>query len=127
MKVSTVSEMRLLDRTAIEEFGVVEELLMENAGQAAYFVLWKEFGIKGRRFLVFCGLGNNGGDGLVVARKIHSSGGEVKVFVLGDPGRFRGAAKINFDIASRLPIEIQQLDSGHRHRARGQGTVWRRR
>ena len=42
MKVSTVSEMRSLDRTAIEEFGVVEELLMENAGQAAYFALLKE-------------------------------------------------------------------------------------
>jgi hydroxyethylthiazole kinase-like uncharacterized protein yjeF len=111
MKVSTVSEMRSLDRTAIEEFGVVEELLMENAGQAAYFVLLKEFGIKGKEFLVFCGLGNNGGDGLVVARKIHSSGGEVTVFVLGDPGKFRGAAKINFDIVSRLPIEVRQLES----------------
>ena len=111
MKVSTVSEMRSLDRIAIEEFGVVEELLMENAGQAAYFVLLKELGIKDKKSLVFCGLGNNGGDGLVVARKIHSSGGEVKVFVLGDTGKFKGAAKINFDILSRLPIEVQQLES----------------
>jgi hydroxyethylthiazole kinase-like uncharacterized protein yjeF len=111
MKISTVSEMRSLDRTAIEKFGVVEELLMENAGQAAYFVLLKELGIKGKKFLIFCGLGNNGGDGLVVARKIHSSGGEVKVFVLGDPGRFRGAAKTNFEIVSRLPIEVRWLES----------------
>jgi NAD(P)H-hydrate epimerase len=111
MKVSRVSEMRTLDRTAIEQYGVVEELLMENAGQAVYFVLLNEFGIKGRRFVVFCGLGNNGGDGFVVARKIHSNGGAVKVFVLGDPARFRGAAKTNLDIVSRLPIEVQQLRS----------------
>ena len=111
MKVSRVSEMRALDRTAIEEFGIVAELLMENAGQAVYYVISKEFGVKGKSFVIFCGLGNNGGDGFVVARKIHSSGGAVKVFVLGDPGRFKGAAKINFDIVSRLPIEVRQIES----------------
>ncbi len=111
MKVSSVSEMRALDRTAIEEFGIVAELLMENAGQAVYYVISKEFGVKGKSFVIFCGLGNNGGDGFVVARKIHSSGGAVKVFVLGDPGRFKGAAKINFDIVSRLPIEVRQIES----------------
>jgi NAD(P)H-hydrate epimerase len=103
--------MRALDRTAIEEFGIVEELLMENAGQAVYFCLLNESGIEGKRFLVFCGLGNNGGDGLVVARKLHSNGGVVKVFLLGDPGWFEGAAKLNYDIVSRLPIEVRQLGS----------------
>ncbi|MFN2292520.1 MAG: NAD(P)H-hydrate dehydratase [Anaerolineae bacterium] len=111
MKVSTVAEMRALDRTAIEQYGIVEELLMENAGQAVYFVLLNEFGIEGKRFVVFCGLGNNGGDGLVVARKIHSSGGTVKVYILGDPARFKGAAGLNADIISRLPIQVQQLES----------------
>ncbi|MFW6116044.1 MAG: NAD(P)H-hydrate dehydratase [Chloroflexota bacterium] len=111
MKVSSVSQMRAMDRTAIEEFGLAEELLMENAGQAVYFVLLKELGIAGKRFLVFCGLGNNGGDGLVVARKIHSTGGSVEVFVLGDPTRFKGAARLNFEIVSRLPIEVRRLES----------------
>jgi hydroxyethylthiazole kinase-like uncharacterized protein yjeF len=111
MKVSTVSEMRELDRKAIEEFGIAAELLMEDAGQAVYFALLDEFGIAGRRFVVFCGLGNNGGDGLVVARKIHSAAGAVKVFILGDPDRFEGAARVNFDIASRLPIEVKQIES----------------
>ena len=53
MKISTVSEMRALDRRAIEEYGIVEELLMENAGHAAYFVLQQEFGIRDKNFLVF--------------------------------------------------------------------------
>jgi hydroxyethylthiazole kinase-like uncharacterized protein yjeF len=111
MRVSRVSEMRELDRKAIEEFGIAAELLMENAGQAVYFALLNEFGVRDKRFVIFCGLGNNGGDGLVVARKIQSSGGMVKVFILGDPGRFKGAAKTNFDIVSRLPIEVQQIES----------------
>lgn len=111
MKVSTVSEMRELDRKAIEEFGIAANLLMENAGQAVYFAILNEFGVKGKRFVVFCGPGHNGGDGLVVARKLHSSGGNVKVFILGDPDRFEGAARANFDIASRLPIEMRRIAS----------------
>ncbi len=111
MKVSSVSEMRAMDRTAIEEFGIAEELLMENAGQAVYFVILTQLGIGGKRFVVFCGTGNNGGDGLVVARKIHSNGGAVKVFLLGDPARFKGVARLNMDIVSRLPIQVQRIES----------------
>jgi len=79
MKISSVSEIRNLDKTAIKEFGIKEELLMENAGEATYFVISKECGIKGENFIIFCGIGNNGGDGFVIARKIHSNGGKVKV------------------------------------------------
>ena len=95
MKISNVSEMRALDRRAIEEFGIIEELLMENAGEALYFVLSEHQKVRGRRFVVLCGMGNNGGDGFVVARKIHSVGGEAKVWILGDRNRYRGAAKSN--------------------------------
>jgi hydroxyethylthiazole kinase-like uncharacterized protein yjeF len=111
MKVSSVTQMRGLDQSAINQFGVKEELLMENAGGAAYFVLHGESGIKGRPVLVFCGLGNNGGDGFVVARKIHSNGGEVSVFILGDPTKFKGAAKTNLDIVTRMPIDVRRVES----------------
>jgi len=111
MKISSVSEMRNLDKTAIEEFGIKEELLMENAGEAAYFVISKECGIKGKKFIIFCGTGNNGGDGFVIARKIHSNGGSVKVFILGDKGKYKGAARLNFYIISRLMIDIREVES----------------
>ncbi|MBW2037479.1 MAG: NAD(P)H-hydrate dehydratase [Deltaproteobacteria bacterium] len=111
MKVATVQEMRNLDRRAIEEFGIIEDLLMENAGNAAYFVILKEFGMKNKKFIILCGSGNNGGDGFVVARKIHSNGGNVKVFLLGNKAKLKGAAKRNFDIISRMPIEIQDVAS----------------
>ena len=111
MKVARVEEMRTLDRRATEEFGIGEDLLMENAGQAAYFVILQELGLKDMKFVVFCGGGNNGGDGLVVARKIHSSGGEVKVFLLDDEAKFKGAAKENFEIVSRMRIEMSRISS----------------
>jgi hydroxyethylthiazole kinase-like uncharacterized protein yjeF len=111
MKVARVEEMRTLDSRATEEFGIAQDLLMENAGQAVYFVILRELGIKDRKFVVFCGGGNNGGDGLVVARKIHSSGGEVKVLLLDDEAAFKGAAKRNFDIVSRTPIEMSRVSS----------------
>jgi len=111
MKVAKVDEMKDLDRRATEEYGISQDLLMENAGQAVYFVMLQEFGIKGNRFVVLCGGGNNGGDGLVVARKIQSSGGEAKVFLLDDEAKFRGAAKRNFEIVSRMPIEMSKIGS----------------
>jgi len=103
--------MRELDRTAIEKFGIEDKLLMENAGEAVYFVIQKEFGVSGRRFVVFCGGGNNGGDGFVIARKLLSNGADVKVFLLGDPGKFKGAAKLNYGIASRLPMDVKPIQS----------------
>ncbi len=64
MKISLLNEIRDMDRRAIEEYGIAQEILMENAGQAAYFTILKEFGIRNKNFVCFCGVGNNGGDGL---------------------------------------------------------------
>ena len=109
MKVSRVAEMRAMDKAAIDQYSLAEELLMENAGHAAYTVLAQEIGIPQKTFLVLCGLGNNGGDGFVVARKIHSGGGAVQVYILGDTSAYKGAAKLHLDRLSRLPVPIQQL------------------
>jgi hydroxyethylthiazole kinase-like uncharacterized protein yjeF len=111
MKISTVEQMRNLDKSAIENFGIAQEFLMENAGEAVYFVILQEYGIKNKKFAIFCGVGNNGGDGLVVARKIHSTGGDVRIFLLGDKKKFKGSAKKNLEIVSRLPIKITPVNS----------------
>jgi len=63
MKIATVAQMRAMDQRAIEAFGIPENLLMENAGLAAYRVLRDRFPVVDRRILVLCGSGNNGGDG----------------------------------------------------------------
>ncbi len=111
MKVSTVEKMRLLDKTAIEKFGIKDELLMENAGLAAFRVLADNFEIKGTNFAVICGGGNNGGDGLVTARKIYSIGGLPHVILLSDPIKYKGAAKINYEIALKIGFPVERVSN----------------
>ena len=111
MKISSVQEMRNLDKNAIETFGIPQEILMENAGEAVYFTILQEYGIKNKKFIVFCGIGNNGGDGLVAARKINSNGGNVRVYLLGDAAGFKGSAKKNVETATKLSIPITRINS----------------
>ena len=111
MKVATTEEMRAMDRYAIETLGISDEILMENAGIAAACALAGEMEIAGRRFAVFCGGGNNGGDGFVVARKIHSGGGIVKVFLLADRNRYKGAARKNLDRLLNLAVDVKPVES----------------
>lgn len=106
MKVSTVEQMRELDRRAIQDFGIPETVLMENAGLACYRVIQEETEVSGRAFVVFCGVGNNGGDGLVVARKLHSNKGRVTAVVMGDPESYSGASRDNCERAERAGVKL---------------------
>jgi NAD(P)H-hydrate epimerase len=111
MKVSRVNEMQHLDKAAMDTYGISEALLMENAGLAVSQVIEKTVGMKGKRFVILCGTGNNGGDGFVVARKIHSNGGRAKIILLGDPSRYSGAARMNLKILENLPVDIMDFTS----------------
>ena len=110
MKIASIDEMRFMDRYASEKLGISEEILMENAGIAAVNVLQNKIGIRDKKFVIFCGGGNNGGDGLVIARLLHSNGSRVKVFLLADSKKYQGAAKTNMTIIARLPIEVIKLE-----------------
>lgn len=114
MKIALVEEMRNLDQCATEEYGISANLLMENAGQAMYSVIASECGsVEGKSFAVFCGTGNNGGDGLVIARKLLSNGGKVKIFFPNGETQLKGAAQKNYEIATRLPIEMSRISAGN--------------
>jgi len=107
MKVSTVEQMRNLDKRASEEYGIAENLLMENAALASYEVLRTVLKpLENKRILLFCGTGNNGGDSLALGRKLHSMGAEIRVIILGDPGKYRGAAELNYSIIKKIPCNI---------------------
>ncbi|MBN2089854.1 NAD(P)H-hydrate dehydratase, partial [candidate division KSB1 bacterium] len=108
-KVANVKEMRKIDQSAMHDFKMSDEILMENAGNAVYQVISTEMRVQGAFFVILCGIGNNGGDGLVVARKLQSNLGLVKVFLLGEPEKFKGAAKKNYEIAKKLNIEMEVI------------------
>ncbi|MFH1594170.1 MAG: NAD(P)H-hydrate epimerase [Candidatus Omnitrophota bacterium] len=77
----TAAEMFEIERLAQEEFGISGATLMENAGQAVADEILKSF--KKGRGAIFCGPGNNGGDGFVCARRLFESGVKVDVFIVG--------------------------------------------
>ena len=103
MKIVTSAEMREIDRVTSERYGVPSLTLMENAGSAvAEFALSSYADAK--TFGVICGKGNNGGDGFVVARKLHEAGRELRLLVLADPAELRGDAATNFGrLATKSP------------------------
>ncbi len=111
MKVSSVAHMRQMDRMAIEQDGIPELLLMENAGLAAVRVIGQQFAVKEERWLILCGVGNNGGDGLVVARQLHSRGARVQVMLLGDAARFGDAAAANLAMVNALQLPLIHLSN----------------
>jgi ADP-dependent NAD(P)H-hydrate dehydratase / NAD(P)H-hydrate epimerase len=107
LKIVTVSEMRQIDRITSERLGVPSLTLMENAGSAvAEFVMSEYPSI--RLVGVICGKGNNGGDGLVAARKLHEAGRAVRVLLLAEPSELQGDA---LEMLRRLPFSPAEARS----------------
>jgi hydroxyethylthiazole kinase-like uncharacterized protein yjeF len=93
--IFTASEMRALDARAIERLGIPGPRLMEQAGAAAARVIAREFSpIRGRRVLILCGKGNNGGDGFVVARRLKAAGARIRIVLIGRRSEVKGDAAV---------------------------------
>lgn len=112
MKWVTRDEMREIDRRAFGEFGIPAIILMENAGRGAADEarkLYRERGLSGP-MLIFCGAGNNGGDGLVVARHLANAGFEVRIYLCFDRARADRTreAGINLTICERMALPIEE-------------------
>ncbi|MCP4650171.1 MAG: NAD(P)H-hydrate epimerase [PVC group bacterium] len=105
-------QMKELDRKAQEEYGIPGLILMENAGlrasEVAIELLKKR---KSKKTLIFCGPGNNGGDGFVVARHLLNNKFKVKIFLLADESKIKGDALINFNILRKMKTDIEQVNS----------------
>jgi hydroxyethylthiazole kinase-like uncharacterized protein yjeF len=110
-KVMTGDQVRGFDRWVIDTLGVSGVVLMENAGRScAELIKEKLQKVKKPKVCIFCGTGNNGGDGYVIARHLLNSGFEVTVVICGDRNKIKGDAKINLDILERLGQSIKLLD-----------------
>jgi NAD(P)H-hydrate epimerase len=106
----TASEMREMDRLAIEEIGIPSVVLMETAGRAVANLV-HERSVLGTSVLVLCGLGNNGGDGIVAARHLLNQDHPVTVVLLGNPDRASADLRSQLEIAGRLGIDPLLLDA----------------
>ena len=94
MEVLFADEMRTLDQYMIKDNQIPGIILMENAAQGLYDACL-EYGSESSKFIIFCGLGNNGGDGFALARKLMVEGRDTFVYLMGSASSLKGDAKAN--------------------------------
>jgi ADP-dependent NAD(P)H-hydrate dehydratase / NAD(P)H-hydrate epimerase len=118
MKVLTGSQMAELDRQAIERLGIPSLVLMEMAGRAVTEELCTRFpDIAHKKIVVIIGKGNNGGDGLVVARSLIDLGAAVEVHALCAPKEFSEETRHQAELLNKLGITLKHHTKPHDMRA----------
>jgi hydroxyethylthiazole kinase-like uncharacterized protein yjeF len=110
MKVATAELMRKLDQRAISEFGIPGMVLMENAARGIVNTLFRSFpDLLTSRIGVLAGRGNNGGDGLAVARYLANRGISCRVFLFAAQEEIKGDAGANLGILKRMGVAVQEV------------------
>jgi hydroxyethylthiazole kinase-like uncharacterized protein yjeF len=110
IKIVSNEQMRRMDEFTINTLGVPGLILMENAGRETYEYICdflSENNLSGM-IDIYCGKGNNGGDGYVIARHLFTAGYNVRLLSIGSPEALKGDAKTNYLIcqAFKIPLVI---------------------
>ena len=107
MKVVTAEEMRSIDEMTIKEYGIPGSTLMERAGLAVAIKIRELFDKK--RVIVLSGCGNNGADGIVIARNLNNWGWNVKVFLMASEDALGPDCRMQYGIAGKsgVPVEFR--------------------
>jgi len=104
----TGNQMKAIDNYCIEKLGIPGIVLMENAAlKVVKNIDLDEF----TSFTIVCGVGNNGGDGLAVARHLYVLGKEVKVFLIGNIGKGSRDFDINYKILKNIGLDLVHINS----------------
>ncbi|PYZ92113.1 bifunctional ADP-dependent NAD(P)H-hydrate dehydratase/NAD(P)H-hydrate epimerase [Salipaludibacillus keqinensis] len=111
MYVVTGEEMRQIDRYTMDQIGMSEELLMENAGQAFVRHLVSSLS-QSDDILVLIGAGNNGGDGFVIARLLLEQGFKVKTWVIPPEEHIKGTAKLHMNLYRHCGHPVSNYQTG---------------
>ena len=111
--IATTSQMRECDRKTIEEIGLPGMVLMENAarGVAARASELLDNDVEGKLIGIYCGSGNNGGDGLAAARYLKGWGAEIELWLLADSKKLKGDAAKQFELYRKVGGEIHQVSN----------------
>lgn len=115
MKLVTAEQMRAIDRDTIDRVGIPGPELMENAGKGIADEILSDHieNPSATRVVVFCGKGNNGGDGFVVARQLAGDGVRVAIYFIGPVDKLSDDAKLNHDRAVELglaPVALASIE-----------------
>jgi len=105
MNALTRDQVRAADKYAIEQFGIPSVVLMENAGRGAAEVL-RSLGIHGP-VVICCGKGNNGGDGLVIARHLANAGCDVSALLFAYPESLSPDAAMQWNIVQNMHLSTE--------------------
>jgi len=108
-RIFSASEAKALDKKAEDKFGVPTLLLMENAGSQVSQEALKILRNRPGKVAIFCGTGNNGGDGFCVARHLLVAGIKPDVYLAGKKGNLKDETKVNMDILLRLGQKIREV------------------
>jgi NAD(P)H-hydrate epimerase len=100
---------RAIDRIAVEKYHMPSILLMENAARATADLADELLSHKPAQIKILCGPGNNGGDGLAIARHLHNRDHVVQILLLGEPAKYKGDALINWKIVEAMQIPTASL------------------
>lgn len=111
MFVVSPNEMRNFDSMAKEQFGIEPIILMENAGKKSAEIIEIDILEDDDSVAVICGTGNNGGDGMVIARWLHNHGFDVCCYIVGDTKKFTWLAKMNHDILEKMHCQLEYITS----------------
>jgi len=112
MKIALAKQMREIDKRAIEEYGISELVLMENAGRkAAEAVCHVLKTISKKSVCILAGSGNNGGDALVCARYLSNNGARIKVFMIGNKNHRTDSLNVQMKTLRAMGVELQILES----------------
>lgn len=108
IELANSMQIREADKIQIESYNFPGVILMESAGRMSAEIILEKYPINSV-FWILAGPGNNGGDGLVIARYLYFAGGKVQVWLSHDPQKYNGDAAINWQILKELPVEVVQF------------------
>jgi NAD(P)H-hydrate epimerase len=101
----TREQIRRIDRLAIERYNIPGIVLMENAARAVVDAACAMLNNDCMgEIVILCGGGNNGGDGLAVARHLHNRGADVGILLTSDPTKYQGEAAANWQIVQAMEL-----------------------
>lgn len=111
MKILTADAIRAVDAKTIEYNEIFSHELMEMAARAFFYHFANNYSCHTNVVAMFCGTGNNGGDGIAVARMLHSVGYSVKVFVVQTSNNYSADCALNIERAEKAGVDITTVTS----------------